>query len=153
MEPLDPARSARVARLFKAVLCTVRRAMERETGQRASEADAFEEMIDHALVSWQVDNRWLRTSGQLIDVRRGPRAGSLSRMTVLPLLQRLSLEAPLYTRLEQSITPTAGALAPISSTRHARPPGYSSDDSSPSVGHKQCTRSREKGDEQQVSKS
>jgi hypothetical protein len=49
-------------RLFKAVLCTLRRAMERETGQRASEADAFEEMIDHALVSWQVDDRWLRTS-------------------------------------------------------------------------------------------
>ncbi len=51
-----------VARLFKAVLCTVRRAMERETGHRASEADAFEEMIDHALVSWQVDDRWLRSS-------------------------------------------------------------------------------------------
>ncbi len=51
-----------VARLFKAVLCTVRREMERETGQRASEADAFEEMIDHALASWQVDDRWLRTS-------------------------------------------------------------------------------------------
>jgi hypothetical protein len=50
-----------VARLFDAVLCTLRRAIERETGQLASEADAFEAMLDHALASWKVDDRWLRT--------------------------------------------------------------------------------------------
>jgi hypothetical protein len=50
-----------VARLFDAVLCTLRRAIERETGQLASEAEAFEAMLDHALASWAVDDFWLRT--------------------------------------------------------------------------------------------
>ena len=49
-----------VARLFDAVLCTIRRAIERETGQLPPEAVAFEAMLDHALESWGVDDYWLR---------------------------------------------------------------------------------------------
>jgi hypothetical protein len=49
-----------VARLFDAVLCTLRRAIERETGDLPSEADAFEAMLDHAVASWTVDDVWLR---------------------------------------------------------------------------------------------
>jgi hypothetical protein len=50
-----------VARLFRAVLCTVRRALEREIGRPVSEALAFEAMIDHSLRAWGVDDLWLRT--------------------------------------------------------------------------------------------
>ena len=49
-----------VARLFQAVLCTVRRAIEQETGRLPSEAEGFETMIDHALRTWGVDDLWLR---------------------------------------------------------------------------------------------
>jgi hypothetical protein len=49
-----------VARLFRAVLSTVRRALEREIGRLPSEALAFEAMIDHALRAWGVDDLWLR---------------------------------------------------------------------------------------------
>ena len=41
-----------VARLFRAVLCTVRRALERERGQLPSEAEALDRMLDHALATW-----------------------------------------------------------------------------------------------------
>jgi hypothetical protein len=41
-----------VARLFEAVMCPLRRAIEREMGRLPSEAEAFEAMIDHALMSW-----------------------------------------------------------------------------------------------------
>jgi|GEM_PF-2952958 len=51
---------AQVARLFDAALCTVRRAIERETGRLPSEAEGFEVMLDHALASWGVDDAWLR---------------------------------------------------------------------------------------------
>jgi hypothetical protein len=53
-----------VARLFRAVLCTVRRALERELGRLPSEALAFEVMIDHALRAWGVDDLWLRQRSQ-----------------------------------------------------------------------------------------
>jgi hypothetical protein len=49
-----------VARLFRAVLCTLRRRFERETGRLATEADALEAMLDHALTSWGADDPWLR---------------------------------------------------------------------------------------------
>lgn len=46
-----------VARLFRAVLCSLRRAAEAETGRLPSEAEAFEAMIDHALATWGVGQR------------------------------------------------------------------------------------------------
>ncbi len=49
-----------VARLFEAALCSVRLAIERVTGQQAPASVAFEAMLDHALESWGVDDRWLR---------------------------------------------------------------------------------------------
>ncbi len=49
-----------VARLFRAVLCSVRRGLERETGRLPSEAEGFEAMLDHALRSWDVTDPWLR---------------------------------------------------------------------------------------------
>ncbi len=50
-----------VAQLFRAVLCTLRRAIERETGQLPSEAEAFEVMLGHALESWGIEeDPWLK---------------------------------------------------------------------------------------------
>ena len=49
-----------VARLFRAALCTVRLAIEAETGRLPTEAEGFEAMIDHALRSWGVGDPWLR---------------------------------------------------------------------------------------------
>jgi hypothetical protein len=49
-----------VARLFRAVLCTLRRAIERETGRLPDEAEAFEAMLAHALESWGVEDPWLK---------------------------------------------------------------------------------------------
>ena len=51
---------AEVARLFRALLCTVRRALERETGRLPDEGEAFQAMLDHALREWGVDDRWLQ---------------------------------------------------------------------------------------------
>ena len=48
-----------VARLFRAVLCTLRRALERETGRLPSEGEAFQAMLDHALREWGVNDPWL----------------------------------------------------------------------------------------------
>lgn len=45
--PLD------VAQLFRAVLATARRRIERRTGGPVTVEDAFEAMVDHALVSWE----------------------------------------------------------------------------------------------------
>jgi hypothetical protein len=49
-----------VARLFRAVLSTLRRAVERRTGRLPGEGEAFEAMLDHALESWGADDPWLR---------------------------------------------------------------------------------------------
>jgi hypothetical protein len=49
-----------VARLFRAVLCSLRRAVEAETGRLPGEGEAFGAMIDHALRSWGVDEPRLR---------------------------------------------------------------------------------------------
>ena len=35
--------------------------MERQTGRLPSEGEAFHAMLDHALQSWQVEDRWLRS--------------------------------------------------------------------------------------------
>jgi hypothetical protein len=40
------------ARFFRAVLCTVRRHLERQTGRLPTPGQAFEAMLDHALESW-----------------------------------------------------------------------------------------------------
>ena len=57
---LEIAAPSDVARLFDAVLCTLRRAIERETGQLPPVDIVFEAMLDHALTSWGVDDAWLR---------------------------------------------------------------------------------------------
>ncbi len=41
-----------VARLFRAVLCSMRRHLEQRSGRLPSEGEAFEAMIDHALDIW-----------------------------------------------------------------------------------------------------
>jgi hypothetical protein len=46
--------------LFRAVLCTLRRRVERDTGRLPTEAEALEAMLDHALASWGADDPWLR---------------------------------------------------------------------------------------------
>ena len=46
-----------VARLFRAALCSVQRAIEAETGRLPPEHVAFEAMIEHALRSWGVVTR------------------------------------------------------------------------------------------------
>jgi hypothetical protein len=43
---------ADVVQLFRAVLCTVRRAMERDTGKLPTAGQALGAMLDHALSSW-----------------------------------------------------------------------------------------------------
>lgn len=48
-----------VSRLFRATLCSVRRALERQTGRLPSEAEGFRAMLHHALRSWGVDDLWL----------------------------------------------------------------------------------------------
>jgi hypothetical protein len=40
-----------VVRFFRATLCTLRRALERETGRLPSEGEAFDAMLDHALTA------------------------------------------------------------------------------------------------------
>jgi len=41
-----------IAGLFRAVLCIVRRAIERQTGRMPTEGEAFEAMLDHAADAW-----------------------------------------------------------------------------------------------------
>jgi hypothetical protein len=54
------AAPAELARLFCAMLCSVRLAIEQETGHLPSEGEAFEAMLDHAARSWELDDPWLR---------------------------------------------------------------------------------------------
>ncbi len=49
-----------VVKLFRAVLCTVRRAIERDSGRLPSEAEGFEAMLAHVLDGWDVDDPWLK---------------------------------------------------------------------------------------------
>ena len=46
-----------VVRFFRAVLCTVRRRMEKQTGRLPTEGEALGVMLDHALASWDADGR------------------------------------------------------------------------------------------------
>lgn len=41
-----------VARLLRAVVCSVRRRMERSTGRLPTEGEAFEVILEHALTAW-----------------------------------------------------------------------------------------------------
>jgi len=49
-----------VIALFSATLCSVRLAVERESGRLLSAGEGFEMMLDHALQSWAVEDPWLR---------------------------------------------------------------------------------------------
>jgi hypothetical protein len=51
-----------VARLARAVLCTVRRRIERLTGRLPSEGEAFGVMLDHSLQNWGAYDKKLRKS-------------------------------------------------------------------------------------------
>jgi hypothetical protein len=42
-----------VARLFRAVLCTVRRRMQQLAGRQVTDGEAFEEMLVHAIRAWE----------------------------------------------------------------------------------------------------
>lgn len=50
-----------IAQLFRRVLCSVRLALERESGRLPSEGEGFEVMLDGALQAWEVEDRWLRS--------------------------------------------------------------------------------------------
>jgi hypothetical protein len=65
--PEDPCRvlcwgPADAIRLVRATLCTLRRRLERATGRAASQGDAFEAMLDHAIVAWGGDDERVRRS-------------------------------------------------------------------------------------------
>jgi hypothetical protein len=49
--------SAEVARLLRAVLCTVRRRMEREDGRLPTEGEALGVILDYVFASWGVDKK------------------------------------------------------------------------------------------------
>jgi len=46
-----------VARLFRATLCTVRRALEQRTGRIPTEGQVIEAMLDHAFAVWDPEDR------------------------------------------------------------------------------------------------
>ncbi len=46
-----------VTRLVRAVLCTVRHAIERQTGRLPTDGEAFEAMLEHALDAWMPPKR------------------------------------------------------------------------------------------------
>jgi hypothetical protein len=56
-----------VARLFRAVLLTVRQRIEAATGRSATPGEAFEAMLDHALAAWQVRDPELRTDHRVYE--------------------------------------------------------------------------------------
>jgi hypothetical protein len=51
-----------VARLFRAVLCTVRREIERRTGRLPTEGEAFEAMLEHVFDAWGGQKARVRTA-------------------------------------------------------------------------------------------
>jgi hypothetical protein len=51
-----------VVTLFRAVLCTVRRAIERQTGTMPTEGEAFDAMLEHATNAWMPPGSRVRAS-------------------------------------------------------------------------------------------
>jgi len=56
-----------VARLFRAVVCSVRRALERRTGRPASEGEAAEAMFDHAFETWGANDGRVRAEHRVFE--------------------------------------------------------------------------------------
>jgi len=55
------------ARLFRAVLCTVRRHIERRTGHLPTEGEALDAMLEHALESWTSGAGEVRAAHRVFD--------------------------------------------------------------------------------------
>jgi len=56
-----------VARLVRAVLCTVRRAIERETGRLPTDGEAFEAMLEHAFDAWAPPSTRTRAAHRIFE--------------------------------------------------------------------------------------
>jgi hypothetical protein len=56
-----------VARLFRAVVCSVRRCLERATGRLPSQGAAIEWMFDHAFESWGANDRRIPREHQVFE--------------------------------------------------------------------------------------
>jgi hypothetical protein len=56
-----------VARLFRAVLCTVRRRVERQTGRLPTEGEALEVMLEHVFAAWGAQNERVRREHRVFE--------------------------------------------------------------------------------------
>jgi hypothetical protein len=56
-----------VARLFRAVLCTVRRRIERQTGRLPTEGKALEVMLEHVFAAWGAQNERVRREHRVFE--------------------------------------------------------------------------------------
>ena len=56
-----------VARLFLAVLCTVRRIIEAQTGRLPTEGEGFEAMLDHVIDVWDGYGRRLPAAHRVFE--------------------------------------------------------------------------------------
>lgn len=56
-----------VARLFRAVLCTVRRRIERQTSRLPTEGQAFEAMLEHVFAAWGAQNERVRREHRVFE--------------------------------------------------------------------------------------
>jgi hypothetical protein len=56
-----------VARLFRAVACSVRRALERRVGRAVTEGDAVEWMFDHAFETWGANDPRVRREHRVFE--------------------------------------------------------------------------------------
>jgi hypothetical protein len=61
------AATADVARLFKAVLATVQRRIERRTGRTASESEALDAMLEHCFETWALPNAKVRRERRVFE--------------------------------------------------------------------------------------
>ena len=56
-----------VARLFRAVLCSLRRQLQRDGGRPVTEGEAFGVMLAHALEAWGADDPTVRRAHRVFD--------------------------------------------------------------------------------------